>query len=75
MNEPYDNLRYLIDSETIPGKQYLVDLLIPSCDCPNWQCQKAEVKSLGYECKHCPKAFEMLGRSVVASVKAQNPNA
>lgn len=62
------HLRYLVESDSTPGTQYLVDLLDWTCSCPDFQI-RVLAKGQKTECKHFPICLETVGREMVAALK------
>jgi predicted nucleic acid-binding Zn finger protein len=62
------HLRYLVESDSAPGTQYLVDLLDWTCSCPDFQIRVLARKEKT-ECKHFPICLEMAGREFVNGIR------
>ncbi len=65
----YDHGRYHVTSESTDDT-YLVDVLEPKCDCPDFRIRVEHEKSKP-ECKHFPVAFEQFGRDMAQQIKTQ----
>lgn len=65
----YGHLLYLVRSETDPTKQYLCDLLVPQCQCNDWQMKDSETKTKGYYCKHLDKCLPELALEFLEEIR------
>lgn len=67
----YDQLRFHVESHSVPGKLYLVDLLSISCECPYWQTRKREQKDAGFWCRHLIAARDYFSNEMLEIIRNQ----
>jgi hypothetical protein len=66
----YENGRYWVDSENIPGQMYLCDVVAAQCDCPMFRIRLENGKT-GVECKHLREALLQFGRDMAAEIRTK----
>lgn len=64
----HEHLRYYVESETTPGKKYLVDLLESRCECPNFRCVRAR-ENPPTECKHFEPVLIEFAREMLLEIR------
>lgn len=69
---PFEHCRYWVSSEKDPAVRYLVDLLVPQCDCTNFRVKVA--KDPNYSCKHCRAALPVFALEMLEDIRRKMRN-
>lgn len=67
---PLENLRYMVQSESDPKVEYLVDVLAGRCSCPNFVCR---IRKPPGRCKHLTATLLVFAEEMLEKIR-KHPN-